>query len=332
MTGPEQLYTMLLRAYPRAYRDERGDELLGTLLDASASQGIIRNIGDAIDLVVHGLQLRAGLTGDRYAGRVLGMAALPGFVMAATLAVVAFVFGEWIPMLTHQAIRLSFGPFMTMAPVLYLLWSIGALFVLARPRFQRPVAIICVLATILFVPFSDALRYGRPPMILLVVLIGLGFPSTLAPQLVHGHSRKVRPLIVVGVVVATTLSLLTQVVNSAYNGEVFYWRGLRELAFWMPVIAAGLLVLIGGALVMRRRDTAGTIAVLALPWALVGAWSPIDGSMAAIGLPTSALLVNTGFCVLLAAGLLAVWIGDLRRRRGAGLGNSGGLDSLNLES
>ena len=334
MTGREQRYAMLLRAYPHAYRDERGDELLGTLLDSSASQGIVRNIGDAIDLVLHGLQVRAGLTGDRYAGRVLAMAAFPGFVMAATLAVVAFVFGEWVPTLTHQPIRLGFGPFMTMAPVLYLLWVLGALFVLARIRFQRPVAIICVLATVSFVPISDALRYGRPPMILLAVLISLGLPSVLAPPPAYSHTPRVRSLVVAAVVVATTLSLLSRVGGPRYTlSGVFYVGGLRELATWMPVIAVAGLVLISCALVMRRRDLAGALAVLILPWTFAGVENPIGFSILTTRLPTTTVSINTGLCVLLAGGLLVGWIADLRRPRGSGLGSSGGLDgSLNLES
>jgi hypothetical protein len=254
--------------------------------------------------------------------------------MAATLALVAFVFGEWIPTVTHQPIRLGFGPFMTMGPALYLLWGLGTLVILANPRLQRPVAMICVIATLFFVPVSDALRYGRPPMLLLVILIGLGLPSVLAPSPEFGNATKGRSLVIACVVVATTLSFLNEVgSNVPYRGGVFYWQGFRELAFWMPIIAVGVLMLIGAALVMRRRDLAGTIAILALPWALVGSWDPFGVSTAEVGLPESTLAINTALCALLGAGLAVNWITDLHRSPGSGAASGGRLDgSLNLGS
>jgi hypothetical protein len=171
-------------------------------------------------------------------------------------------------------------------------------------------------------------------MILLVVLMSLGLPSILAPPPAYGHAPRVRSLIVAAVVVAATLSLLSQVGGPRYTlSGVFYLGGLRELATWMPVIAVAGIVLIGYALVMRRRELAGALAVLILPWTFSGVENPFGFSVLTTRLPTTTESINTGLCVLLAGGLLVSWIADLHRPHGSGLSSSGGLDrSLNLEA
>jgi hypothetical protein len=64
MTRPDdQLasrYRMLLRAYPRSYRAGRGDEILGTLLDAAHPGQRWPNRRDAASMIIGGLRARAG--------------------------------------------------------------------------------------------------------------------------------------------------------------------------------------------------------------------------------------------------------------------------------
>jgi hypothetical protein len=59
MTALERRYHWLLRAYPAWYRAQRGDEILGTLLEASAPDRSWAAGRDASALVAGGLRVRA---------------------------------------------------------------------------------------------------------------------------------------------------------------------------------------------------------------------------------------------------------------------------------
>ncbi|WP_327005068.1 hypothetical protein OHA72_60390 [Dactylosporangium sp. NBC_01737] len=63
-------YQALLRAYPKAWREARGDEMLGTLLDA-AEPGLQRpSARESVSIVAHGTLERLGLRRRRTAGAV----------------------------------------------------------------------------------------------------------------------------------------------------------------------------------------------------------------------------------------------------------------------
>ncbi len=66
MTGPlARRYRRLLFAYPRAYRRSRGDELVGSLLDAAPPGRIRPTVREAANLVRHGLRARVGRPASR---------------------------------------------------------------------------------------------------------------------------------------------------------------------------------------------------------------------------------------------------------------------------
>ena len=96
MSERDEHFARLLLIYPKAYREERGEEILGTLLDASPSHKWYPALRDVLDVTLHGLQMRLGLTADRFVGRVLGLAAMPGLVIAAVLSIFLSIFGEWL--------------------------------------------------------------------------------------------------------------------------------------------------------------------------------------------------------------------------------------------
>lgn len=58
--GLERRYRRLMRAYPAAYRQERGDELLGTLMELSRPGQRRPSAREARALVLGGLRVRAG--------------------------------------------------------------------------------------------------------------------------------------------------------------------------------------------------------------------------------------------------------------------------------
>jgi hypothetical protein len=65
MTGLSRGYRRLLLAYPSAYRRERGDELLDTLLEAAPPGRTRPTAREALDLLRHGLRARLGRPASR---------------------------------------------------------------------------------------------------------------------------------------------------------------------------------------------------------------------------------------------------------------------------
>jgi hypothetical protein len=84
----ERRYAALLRAYPDAYRRERGDELLGTLLDGARPQQRWPGAREAAHLVLAGWRARSGtdtvLTSREVWARSLQLAVLTLLLYRAT--------------------------------------------------------------------------------------------------------------------------------------------------------------------------------------------------------------------------------------------------------
>jgi hypothetical protein len=295
----------MLWAYPKAYREARGDEILETLFDASKDQGR-PSLRDGADLVAHGLQRRFGLASERYAGRVLVLAAMPGLMMAAALAAIAFGFGEWRhpidPYLPH------FGPFLTLGPVIYLIWVTGALTVLVKPARLRWVAAGCVAVSVVATAVGD-FAFDRPPLILVAMLVALGLPAVVAP-VVDAAAR--RPALAVGACTGGVLCLILTTTTGPFGttvGSSFYRAGLWLLSTWMPtLLIAGLAVMVGEVFT-HRATVAGAVAVLMFPWAALSLRSWPD-PYAPRPLST---IANTVALAALAGWLLSNWLYDLRR-------------------
>jgi hypothetical protein len=120
MTTYEQRCRVLLKAFPDQYRTERGDEIMGVLLDTGRAEQRWPSLRTAADLVAGGLRVRARLTSQGRSSVAvidgLRLAALVGLCVQAAFAVA---------MVSHRAHdgRLFYAPSNA--------WSTGALDVLA---------------------------------------------------------------------------------------------------------------------------------------------------------------------------------------------------------
>ncbi|MDQ1359518.1 MAG: hypothetical protein QOF20_572 [Acidimicrobiaceae bacterium] len=120
MTTYEQRCRVLLKAFPDQYRTERGDEIVGVLLDTGRAEQRWPSLRTAADLVAGGLRVRARLTSQGRSSVAvidgLRLAALVGLCVQAAFAVA---------MVSHRAHdgRLFYAPSNA--------WSTGALDVLA---------------------------------------------------------------------------------------------------------------------------------------------------------------------------------------------------------
>lgn len=79
-------YRRLLLAYPRAYRREHGEELLGVLLDAAPAGQTRPTLGEAVDLVRGGLRCRLGRPASSTVGVWAVLTALICGLFTAALA------------------------------------------------------------------------------------------------------------------------------------------------------------------------------------------------------------------------------------------------------
>lgn len=275
MTPLERRFGRLLLLYPKAYRDERGAEILATVLESADPGRRWPSPAEVADLGVHALRRRAGLCGEQAFGRLLAEAAPTALYMAAVLSVVAFVFGEWAPWLPAQVRHFSGpGPFATVGPAIYASWVGAALaWALGKTRLARGIAAFGVALIGASLPASHLLPYGRPPLSLLATLACLGGFSVLAPQPSCGRfevrtgSARVSRL---GLGLAGTAALVLCVVHVAgldYDSRMAFYRlGLGTIADWMPVCAALALV---GALAARalcRPAISAMVAMLMCPW------------------------------------------------------------------
>lgn len=90
MTGLERRYRWLLRAYPRSYRHEHQEEMLGLLLEMAVPGQRRPAFRDAVDLLRGGVRIRlrrlAGVFGPRWAD-ALAVAAVIAAVSQAALSV-----------------------------------------------------------------------------------------------------------------------------------------------------------------------------------------------------------------------------------------------------
>ncbi len=93
MTALERHARWLLRCYPAAYRDERGEEIIGTLLEATPDGRTWPRARDIRALLFCGLKARAAQNRQRTIGANIRVAVMAGLAMYLALWVGVFVAG-----------------------------------------------------------------------------------------------------------------------------------------------------------------------------------------------------------------------------------------------
>lgn len=332
MRDVERLYRMALRAYPASYRAEVGEAMLGTLLEM-ASSGPRWVLGDLADLVFHGIGRRLGVTSPRVAGPALVRASTNGLVMAATFSVLAVAFSINAEGRVASGTWGDYRLFFMQGLVTCLVWVLVAAAALARPRWQRPGAIIGILVTIAVAATGHVqigqFFFARPPLIILALPAALALPAVAAPA---GTSRSVRWLATsvaatasVVVVTAFTLSGNSTLFSlSRWPGAVPGLRfGFYNLGFWQLTDvmvyagAAGLLV-VAVMMCRRRFDEAAAIDLLLLPWLVAGALGPRGFAWGAVAISMSTgSVIDAGLAAVAAAFALAMWGRGMRLQRRA---------------
>lgn len=317
MTNRERMYSRLLMVYPRWYRERRGQEINSTLLEVAAAGGRFSWL-EAAAIAVHGLRVRLGIGYERFAGDVLSLAALPGLMMGAGLALTLGIFGDWLPHTTilasHPApLALQFGPFWTIGPVLYAVWVAGATLAAVTPRYQQAVAWVCLVATLATRLFGGL---ARPPTAPLLLLGLLGVPAALAPRATRSR-RQLAISVLSGVTVMAfiTVSVAYVSFSGGYFFQPLYWNwggvAVRELFPYMTGVALCLAV---GMLFLGHRRGAAALALLMGPWLLESSLGLRPAVIQWYG-PSALSIVSAVVGSAVAVLLVTCWVVDVRRSR-----------------
>lgn len=260
------------RVYPRRYRQQRGHEILATLLDAADNEEGRARRAEVASVVAHGMRMRLGLAPDQLFGRIAQLAALPSLVMAGGYAALLLAFGEVLPVVTRSPIALRFGPFWTIGPVVYVTWILGGATAFLWPRLTRTCGVACLGITVASIPVGDVLL-ARPRLLALVPLMGLGLVAVVGPLSAAKPNRGSA----LGAS-AFTVAFLSWVAlppgGVGRDFPTFYWSGLRHLQADMQYVAMVGIVCIWLLRMTHRLEIAGAIAMLLAPWLLVSVIYP----------------------------------------------------------
>jgi hypothetical protein len=263
----------LLSFYPKAYREERGEEIVATLQEAAEARVPRASLSDQISVALYGVRVRLGLTSETMFGKALDIAAIPGLVMGAFFGVYLLISGD-LPVVSSRFFYPHFGPFLTVGPLFYLVWILGVATVFEWPQYRRRIASVCMTLTIVGELLAK-LAHRNPNIWEIAILVSLGLPSLLAPD-VYVTRRRVLPSLSVGLATFATLFFATNTgVNPGFFNS-FYWSGTYEIVRRQPYVDVVLLALFAVLWITKRREIASAALILSSPWIIVGVAYPLS--------------------------------------------------------
>jgi len=176
----ERRYRLLLLAYPADYRRERGDEIVGTLLDAAQPGQVWPRPPEVADLLGSGLRRRLRI--DQVSGLAAGMTLAAPLALALAAGLSAFLL-VWFdlalgtpaePRPSQLQIPLM-PPAATLGAVVYAGWLLAALAWLpASPVTARTAAALATATTVGVLPVAALTPLHRPPLWTTLTLTALG--------------------------------------------------------------------------------------------------------------------------------------------------------------
>jgi len=281
--GLERRYRTLLRAYPAGYRAERGDEIVGTLLDGAADGRRRPGLREAASLILGGLRTRLGT--NRLPQPMLWQHALH---LAAVLMLVGNGPGAWqdVPRLTGSI----WGTLWLVLPTVVALYAVVvrryrlALAMVVLDLFGRnafvsgePVGtlvnqapLIAVIAALVFLARPGAGPARGVPGVLVAVMLAIGAWNAFSTSVVLGSIPGYQlallqfvPVLLVGLaaLVDPRLSLGFGIAVLGSLVLVPYWAlrygygslDVSVLPYLLGAISAALVSLVVGWLAARHR-------------------------------------------------------------------------------
>jgi len=224
MSRLERHARWLLRCYPATYRQARGEEIIGTLLEATPEGKAWPRLRDARALAVGGLKARAAQNRQRTVGANLRVPIMTGLAMYLsywTAVYLNVVVQQFLP----NSVRIP-GPSFWTAAAAALLVSTTVVLAWTAPRHAVLAAALTASAGIvsytLVVIGGPAAMLG-PRLLQVLALIGL---AVLAPR--AGHPSRHWLWLPGAIAVAVLLAPV---------GLPYGWLNLGLLSPWLPLLA-----------------------------------------------------------------------------------------------
>ena len=268
MSALESRYRSALRWYPRSWRAQNADVVVGTLMDEADATGRQRpRPSELFSLAVHGLLSRVAVAPSASRGfrdRVAALSLGAGFALTF---VMLFAY-EWAPFavdsLNPQHVGSErVGPFASAAVVVNAMWIVAfGLAVAGAVRWSRAVLAMAAGASVIAIVFINAtpLLYSRPPATALVFLIGLALTGIM------GRPSR-RHLVVSGVAAIAVfvgfILLLFQTNSWGFAGRLYEGWAIASSGWW-PLLLFALAL----GCVFVKRAWVTPLMAFAVLWAV----------------------------------------------------------------
>ncbi|WP_433013118.1 hypothetical protein [Kribbella sp. CA-294648] len=306
------VYRAVLKCYPRWWRDQHGDEVLGVLLDSADARGRT-DLGDLLNLVAHAVRLRLNSSGPpTLVQGIRNRVSVIAVTLVAAISVNFLIFGEWAPWDPGTSMVVSPIGNLTTGLICYVAGLLAAIAVaVGRAQAARWLAAFSGLSALAMIlppieQFAETFGFTRPPGAI------LGFLAAICVLVVAGEPRRpdghrgavllLGAIPTVGVVLVSASSLQTE--------PWFYYRSPEQISVRVSggiLLGIGLLVIAIVLLIGGSRVWATALAVNSVPWLLLTYYTPTLGGVDALVGGAGLLAAVIG--AALAAGITAVTIG-----------------------
>jgi len=312
----ERRYRRLLRAYPRRWRAERGEELLAVLLAEAADSGRCRpSQAEVVDLALNGLTARGREAMRPFSAKLRARVAALSLAGGAALAAVCLACGELslikgpVPAVSYRSMA-TFGPFLTLGALLYLGW-LAVLLLTAAGRLRPSANTGLVLLLLSGGVAASSITARSHPVAAAPVYVPLLFAALSVPfclgrvELTRAGRRRLAAgsAVLGGALVWVAAPRAGQEAFGTEDPRWVFYRGwghgiqLISRDTWILV----LIALTAAALVSRRRPGWFTaVLVAALPWLLFGLLFFDGRNTPHLRLPALSLAGLVGTAVLVA--------------------------------
>lgn len=262
-------YQRMIDLYPRSWRREYGEAMLGTLLDGAEHEGRDRPTrSEWMDLARHAGLARLSMIMPAKVRR--GVAAV-AFASGTGFAVAYLMFAAWAPFLRNRELyhpmMMSFGPFMNSGVVLCAAWIVAFGFALVGwRRIARATLIATVVIGSLTIVANHTVQDWTGPasrnvgLLALFAVLALLGPPTSRSRLAIGAATSLAAFI--GLYAAN--GMLHGYVDRAFWYQIATPQNIL-LALFVGLVLALCLVAI------RRQHSAVVVLWSFLPW-LTAAW------------------------------------------------------------
>jgi hypothetical protein len=302
----EARYRAALRWYPRAWRAENADAIVGVMLDQAEAEGRTAPArGELRNLLSSGVGQRV----ERYAPQdVRDRVATIALAIGVAYSLIMFVLSEWAPFATSgpsndwmlptgPAYRapssIGFGPFASVMVIVFAMWIVA--FALVLLRFSRSAtAVLLLTAPLLFwvrSVRSDDIGAMQPTTAALILI------GALAALASVGRPARTGRRAVAAVTGATTIAIVTLMrvggMAPLHDGRLVGY--IYTFAVLHAPAIASVLVVAGVALAMARRRAWSTAAlVVAAPWLCLSQLYFAEPTVLSLGIGT----VLAGLCLV----------------------------------